>query len=155
MSGSLPSLEPFLHPTRIVTVASTSSKRAVLKQIAHSFANNSVVGNHAEWLQAIFDREEVTSTGIGGGVALPHAQHASVADFALAIGLAREGIAFDAKDNKPVHIFVMMAAPLGNRPYYLKVLASIAARMHRQQTRDAMLGADSPEAVIAAFINAL
>ena len=63
-------------------------------------------------LEALYQREAKGSTGIGGGVAIPHARSPEVGTLALAVGVSRAGIEFDAVDDKPVHlVFLLIAAP--------------------------------------------
>ena len=149
---SLPDLRPFLDPTRVLTITGAPSKREILVHVARTFIGHSSIGDHRGWLKAIYDREDVTSTGIGGGIAIPHAQHASVTDFTLAITRFPFGADFAAKDGQPVRSLVMMAAPPEQRPTYLKVLASIAARLNHPRICEAVLAASEPQAVIDAFI---
>ena len=152
MFRSFPDLRPFLDPARVLTITGTPSKREVLVHVARVFVGHSSIGDHRGWLKAIYDREDVTSTGIGGGIAIPHAQHASISEFALAIARFPFGTDFAAKDDQPVRILVMMAAPPEQRPTYLKVLASIAARLNHPRIREAVLAAAEPQAVIDAFV---
>jgi mannitol/fructose-specific phosphotransferase system IIA component (Ntr-type) len=153
VNSALPDLHAFLHPSRVVSLASDLTKAQAIHSLADSFRDLPTLTNHRDWIKALFDREDVTSTGIGGGVALPHAQHQSVSTFALAIGRAPNGIAFSAKDDRPVRLFIMMAAPLGDRPTYLKVLAGIAARLHRPPVVERILLAASPTDAIDAFLH--
>ena len=152
MFRSFPDLRPFLDPARVLTITGSPSKREILVHVARVFIGHPAIGDHRGWLKAIYDREDVTSTGIGGGIAIPHAQHASVTDFALAITRFPFGTDFAAKDGQPVRILVMMAAPPEQRPIYLKVLASIAARLNHPRILDAVLAAPEPQAVIDAFV---
>jgi mannitol/fructose-specific phosphotransferase system IIA component (Ntr-type) len=129
-----------------------ANKAQALLTLANHFQNLPTLTDHPAWVKALYDREEVTSTGIGGGVALPHAQHASISAFSLAIGRSAAGIPFAAKDNQPVRLFVMMAAPMTDRQTYLKVLAGIAARLHRPAVVERILLAETSDAAIVAFL---
>jgi len=149
---AFPDLRPFLDPARVLTLPGSLSKREILVTVARTFANNPAIGDHRGWLKALYDREDVTSTGIGGGIAIPHAQHPSIRGFALAIARCPYGVDFAAKDNQPVNILVMMAAPPDDRPTYLKVLAGIAARLNNQKLLEAVLAAPDAHAVIDAFV---
>jgi len=152
VNNALPDLRSFLHPSRVVTIPAQVNKAQVILTIADSFNNLPTLVNHSAWVKALYEREDVTSTGIGGGIALPHAQHASISAFSLALGRAPAGIAFAAKDDRPVRLFVMMAAPMADRPTYLKVLAGIAVRLRRPSVVERILAAESPAAAIEAFL---
>ncbi len=136
----------------MVTISESVNKAQAIHTIADSFNNLPTLLDHRAWVKALHEREDVTSTGIGGGVALPHAQHSSISDFSLALGRAPTGIAFAAKDGRPVRLFVMMAAPTTDRPTYLKVLAGIAVRLHAPTVIERILTAETPAAAIEAFL---
>ncbi|HEX3135888.1 MAG TPA: PTS sugar transporter subunit IIA [Planctomycetota bacterium] len=152
MFRAFPNLRPFLDPARVLNLTGALSKREILVAVARTFTGHPAIGDHRGWLKALYDREDVTSTGIGGGIAIPHAQHPSISEFALAIARCPYGIDFAAKDGQPVRILVMMAAPPEDRPTYLKVLASIAARLNNQTVMAAVLDAPDSQAVIDAFV---
>jgi mannitol/fructose-specific phosphotransferase system IIA component (Ntr-type) len=135
----------------VLTLSSALSKREVLVQVARTFTGHPAVADHRGWLKALYDREDVTSTGIGGGIAIPHAQHPATSEFVLAIARFPSGVDFAAKDGHPVRVLVMMAAPVVDRPTYLKVLAGIAARLNSAKVLEEMLAASDPAAVIDAF----
>ena len=152
MSAGLPDLAAFCAPSRVVDLARGTSKVEAITTVAASFRGHPAIGNYHEWVKALHDREAVITTGIGGGVALPHAQHPANQDFLLAIGRSQTGVDFGAKDGKPVQVMVMMAAPIADRPTYLKVLASVAGRLHRGALLPDVLAAATPEDVIAQLL---
>ncbi len=152
MLRSAPDLRSFLDPNRVLTLVGSPSKREILVQVARSFEGHPAIADHRGWLKALYDREDVTSTGIGGGIAIPHAHHPSNSAFVLAIARSPLGVDFSAKDGRPVRILVMMAAPPDDRPTYLKVLAGIATRLNAPAVMEAMLAASTPAAVIDAFV---
>lgn len=135
----------------MLSLAGSPSKREILVQVARSFDGHPAIGDHRGWLKALYDREDVTSTGIGGGIAIPHAQHPSISSFVLGIARSPLGCDFTAKDGLPVRILVMMAAPPDDRPTYLKVLAAIATRLSQPAVMAGMLAASTPAMVIETF----
>jgi mannitol/fructose-specific phosphotransferase system IIA component (Ntr-type) len=151
VNSAAPSLAPYFHPQRVHIFSTAVSKHDALTTLAQTFADPLIVGDHRAWVKAIFDREEVTSTGLGNGIAIPHAQHHSIPQFAFALGIS-SGIDFIAKDSKPVQLMVMMAAPIGDRPTYLKMLANVAARLYQPPRVAALLSATSKEAMVAEFL---
>jgi fructose PTS system EIIBC or EIIC component len=157
VTNALPPLDAFFHPQRVVIFPAGSDKNTTLTRLAHTFADTQTVGDHPAWVKALFEREDVTSTGLGNGIAIPHAQHSSIAQFAFGIGITgthdeSSGIAYQAKDNKPVRLMVMMAAPLGDRPTYLKMLASLAVRLHQPSRIAAMVNARDQHSIIDEFL---
>jgi len=78
-------------------------------------------------LKTLIKREEMGSTGVGKGIAIPHARTLLVKEFRLVIGLSKKGIQFDSFDGKPVHVFfLLIAPPLETSNSYLITLGKIA-----------------------------
>ncbi len=152
MASAFPDLAPYVHPSRVVFLPGMPSKRETLIALVDQLAALPGIGNRAAFMQAILDREDVTSTGIGGGVAVPHAQLSTITIFAIAIAVCPSGIEFAAKDDKPVRVVVMIAAPSRDRPAYLKILASVAARLNRSDLVARLLEAKDGQDVIARFL---
>jgi len=91
-------------------------------------------------LDALYDREAKGSTGIGGGVAIPHARHPEITDALLAVGIAPQGIEFDAVDEKPVYlVFLLTGAP--DKPgQTVEVLADIGILVQIPGITDKLVG---------------
>jgi len=77
-------------------------------------------------LQAILAREAMATTGIGGGVAVPHGKDASVKTLTAALGISEEGIEYDATDGEPVHLVFMVLAEANNPGPHVQCLGEIA-----------------------------
>jgi mannitol/fructose-specific phosphotransferase system IIA component (Ntr-type) len=152
VASAFPDLAPFVHPQRVLFLDGMPSKREALLRMVEVMAQVPDVGSTGAFMQAIFDREDVTSTGIGGGVAVPHAQLASITNFVIGIALCRMGIEFAAKDGRPVRVIVMIAAPSNDRPAYLKILASVAARLNRPALVTRMVEAGDSASLLGAFL---
>jgi mannitol/fructose-specific phosphotransferase system IIA component (Ntr-type) len=86
-------------------------------------------------LHAILEREKIISTGVGIEVAMPHAKISSVKDFCIAVGRSQRGIDFDAIDDKPVHIVVMIGSNDKQIGDFLKVLAMLVRRFKNKDFR--------------------
>lgn len=99
-------------------------------------------------LDALYDREAKGSTGIGSGVAIPHARHPEITDALLAVGIAPGGIEFDAVDEKPVYlVFLLMGAP--DKPgQTVEVLADIGILVQIPGITDKLVGAGTAADVL-------
>jgi PTS system fructose-specific IIC component len=104
-----------------------------------------------EILAALYERESLTSTGLGYGVAIPHAKTDAIGRSLVAFGKSAEGIDFEALDGNPVRIFFLVLAPHEATDEYLKILAAIASVLKSEKQRRALLEAKSPEEVLAAI----
>ena len=81
------------------------------------------------------EREELGSTGFGGGIAIPHCRLASLQEFVMGIGLSKRGINFEALDDRKVHLFCFMAGPEDQPNAYVKVLATISQALREESAR--------------------
>ena len=102
--------------------------------------------------QAILEREKIVSTGIGIGVAVPHAKQEGYTDFFIAIAIQkRQGIEWNAIDGAPVHLVFMIGGPDNRQTEYLKILSRLTIAIKDEERRKKLLAATSPAQVIALF----
>jgi mannitol/fructose-specific phosphotransferase system IIA component len=113
--ASPPELE-FLRGAVAVRMFSRSSKAEVLQGLIEAIASAGRISQPtvAETVAALIKREELGSTGIGRGVALPHADHPAIAEHTWAIGLVPQGIDFDSLDGRPVNRVYLLLSPKGD-----------------------------------------
>jgi len=102
--------------------------------------------------QAILEREKIVSTGIGIGVAIPHAKLAGYDDFFIAIGIQKaEGMEWNALDGLPVRIVIMIGGPEDRQAEYLNILSMITSAIKGEERRKILLKANTKEEVLAVF----
>ena len=95
-------------------------------------------------LDALRRREALGSTGLGKGIAVPHARSTMVSERALLVARSSKGIEFDAVDGQPVHLcFLIVAPPLERDPIYLKLVAEIVRATRLARTRQKLI--DAPD----------
>ncbi|MBI5272491.1 MAG: PTS sugar transporter subunit IIA [Chlamydiia bacterium] len=106
----------------------------------------------AVFRQAIFHREKLVSTGIGMGVAVPHAKLKNFPDFFIAIGIQRKkGLDWNALDTAPVRIVFMIGGPEDKQSEYLQILSQLTSAIKNMDLRKALLKAASKEQVLGLF----
>ncbi len=137
-----------LSADRIVTLKD-NTKDGAIKTLVRTLAKCPEVTKEKELAKAIHDRERILSTGIGQGIAIPHAKIASVTKFVAAIGISKVGIPFDSLDDKPAHLIVMIAGPEGQSEEYLRILSRFTAVLKNEQTRSRVIEAKKSEQVMA------
>jgi len=93
------------------------------------------------------EREQLGSTGIGGGIAIPHGKLASVKSIRIGFGLSKKGVQYDSLDNKPVHLFFLLLTPENSAGEHLKVLAQISKLLKMDQFKKKLLAADCTDAI--------
>lgn len=112
-----------LSPDRLVFINHTS-KHDALVQLSEVLATAPQIKNAAELTAEILKREELMSTGIGRGIAIPHVRLSSVTDLVMAVGVCKKPIEdFQAIDDQPVSLLFMIAAAYNQHSYYLKTIS--------------------------------
>lgn len=102
----------------------------------------------------VFDREEQMSTGVGMGLALPHARSGAVSDTISAFATTAEGVEFGAMDGQPVRLVFLLVGPENERSRHIRLLGRISRLMNREAFRKSLLAATAPEEVLALFRDA-
>lgn len=128
-----------------IKILQTRDKNEALKEICRILSTSDSIKDSEELENAVFERERIMSTSIGLGIAIPHVRLKSVTDMAMAVGVIKEGIDYDAFDDLPVNIIIMIAAPEGSHREYLSVLARLALLLKNSSLRNGILNAKSPE----------
>ncbi len=94
-------------------------------------------------LEVLLEREKLGSTGIGYGVAIPHARIKGVERVIVSMGMSKQGVDFQSMDNKPVHIFFLIIAPEQSSAVHLKVLSGISRLLKDAAFRNKLMKAES------------
>jgi PTS system nitrogen regulatory IIA component len=146
-------MEALISPDRIMFL-NYSTKRDALTALADNLANAPQVKNRQELISEILKREELMSTTIGRGIAIPHVRLASVTGLVISVGLSRTGIIdFEPIDDEPVRIIFMIAAAYNQHAYYLQTLAFFSARLKKRELQSALLAAETPQDVYTLLID--
>jgi mannitol/fructose-specific phosphotransferase system IIA component (Ntr-type) len=137
---------------QIADIASTS-KDIAIAGVWKTVSGNPAVAEPERFLDAIMARELIMSTGIGSGIAIPHAKTSAVTDFVIAVGRIREGMDFESLDGLPVQIIILMGAPERKRTDFLSLIARIGSVFNTPGFKEDFLDADSPEAMKALLVS--
>ena len=128
-----------------------SDKGGALRQMVRGIVKVFPTLNEADLFSVIMDRERLSSTGIGSGIAIPHAKLADCHHHVAVFGRSKEGIAFDSIDDKPVHLIFLIVGPVGANEAHLKALARISKFLHDTTFRDKLLTMETAELVYEAI----
>ena len=135
-----------LKPEHVLKLAGTTKAEA-LDELTTTLANPKDGIYRDQLSAAIWKREEMMSTGIGHGLAIPHVRMKGVKVAAMAVGISRSGIAdYQSLDGKPVHIIVLIIAPEGQHETYIRLLAQAADVFRHEDLRRATIEAEDPAA---------
>lgn len=99
----------------------------------------------------IIEREKLASTGIGSGIAIPHALSSTVAQSILAFGRKSKGARFDSVDKLPVTLFFLLVGPEGSHSEHLRILSRLSRYLHDRNFCKILREADTPQEVLEAF----
>ncbi|MDR0730787.1 MAG: PTS sugar transporter subunit IIA [Treponema sp.] len=133
-----------LSPDRIVFL-NFSSKRDMLAALCDNLAAAPQIKNSEELFTEIMKRDELMSTAIGRGIAIPHVRLSSVTDLVAAVGVSGTDIAdFQTLDDEPVRLVIMIAAAYSQHAYYLQTLSFFSSRLKNSQLRRAIMDAREP-----------
>jgi nitrogen PTS system EIIA component len=132
-----------LSPDRIVFI-SQSTKHDALVELANNLATAPQVKYAEELVTEILKREELMSTAIGRGIAIPHVRLSSVTDLVMSVGICKNDIIdFQTIDDTPVRLLIMIAAAYNQHSYYLQTLSFFSSKLKNRELRDALLASTS------------
>jgi nitrogen PTS system EIIA component len=114
-----------LHKEAILVDLKANDKKGVLEELSQPISQIAGI-NQQELVRVLMDREQLGSTGIGGGIGIPHGKLKNLEKLILGFGLSRKGIDFDSMDKRPSHIFFLLITPENSTGLHLKVLARIS-----------------------------
>ncbi|MDR2193682.1 MAG: PTS sugar transporter subunit IIA [Treponema sp.] len=121
------------------------AKRDVLVAMAENLAACPQVKNRQELIMEILKRDELMSTAIGRGIAIPHVRLSSVTDLVISVGISKTDIIdFQTLDDEPVRLVIMIAAAYNQHAYYLQTLSFYSSRLKDPQLRRSLLEAPDP-----------
>ena len=102
------------------------TKEDIIKELVDALPQGEIVGNREQVLQAVLEREQIMSTGIGDGIAIPHGKSDAVASLAAALGTQKRGVDFEALDGEPAYVFFLLVSPANVSGPHIKALARIS-----------------------------
>src|SRR5512139_2773010 len=148
-------LGPHLRPELFISELKSRTKDAVLGELVERLAATGTTRAPEAVLAALRQRESLGSTGIGKGIAVPHARSTVVSGRAVVVARSRRGVDFGSVDGTPAHLcFLIVAPPLERDTIYLQLLAQIVRGVRLSRTRQRLLEAPDFETVRAILVKA-
>ena len=136
-------VESIISPDRILYL-NYAAKQDALTALAENLATSPQVKNRQELTEKIIQREELMSTAIGRGIAIPHVRLSSITDLVVSVGISKTDIIdFQTLDDEPVRLLFMIAAAYNQHAYYLQTLSFFSARLKNKELRASLLAAQS------------
>lgn len=126
----------------IVFDMKSRSKDEAIRELAAKLENTGYVTDIDTYLAAVMKREELSNTGLGMGVAIPHGKSGAVAKACVAFGRSREGIDYQSDDGEPVYLLFLIAAPEA-ADEHLRILANISRKLIHERVRNELRQAET------------
>jgi PTS system nitrogen regulatory IIA component len=123
-------------------------KKGILEELATPVAETVGV-DCDELVRVLMEREHLGSTGIGGGIGIPHGKLKPLENLVLGFGKSRAGVNFESMDGKPTHIFFLLLTPENSTGLHLKVLARISRILKNDPFKEKLMAASSAEEIYA------
>jgi PTS system nitrogen regulatory IIA component len=137
-----------LHKEAILADLKARNKKGILEELVDPVAE--IANVHPEDLvKVLLERERLGSTGIGGGIGIPHGKMKNLESLVLGFGLSRKGVDFESLDGKPAHIFFLLMTPENSTGLHLKLLARISRILKNEPFKDRLLGASDRDEILS------
>ena len=141
-------LTEYLDPGLVVFDVGPGEISEVLAQLVEPLVADGTLSSRERVLEALLAREQVLSTGIGSGIAVPHAISEVIGSPHLIIGLSPNGVDFRAMDDEPVHLFFVLLSPPDRAGHHIRLLARIARLARHPEFLDGLRDCRTGEEVL-------
>ncbi|MEG6574221.1 fructose-specific PTS transporter subunit EIIC [Caldibacillus debilis] len=137
-----------LTEATVTMTVSGSGKTEAIGELAKLLDGAGKLADVQRFMEAVLRREDQGTTGIGDGIAIPHAKSSAVKEAAIAFGKSEKGVDFASLDGKPVHLIFMIAAPEGADNQHLEALSRLSELLMKKEVREGLMKASSPDEVL-------
>ncbi len=138
----------------LISYLEAKDRDEALKILVETLSKNGMLQDKKVYYRALLEREKIVSTGIGMGVAIPHAKLKECNNFFIAIGIQREtGLDWDALDKAPVKLIFMIGGPDNRQTEYLQILSRLTSVIKHEETRKKMLKTNNLSEILHLFEN--
>ncbi|MBN2090537.1 PTS sugar transporter subunit IIA [candidate division KSB1 bacterium] len=138
-------VEEILSINDIRVPLTKTTKEAILEEMVDILYENKKIQDKEKLLAALFEREKLMSTGVGDGVAIPHAKAEGIQKIIAAFGITAQDVDFNSLDNKPVRLLFLLVGPVEQPKMHLTALSRISRLLHEAQFRQKLLQCQNSE----------
>lgn len=136
-----------LRKEAILVNLKSDDKKGVLEELVTPVASIAGV-KQEDIVRVLMEREQIGSTGIGGGIGIPHGKLKELESLVLGFGLSRKGVDFESIDEQPTHIFFLLVTPESSTGLYLKMLAQISRILRDDSFKKRLLNATNSDEIL-------
>ena len=130
----------------IITDMKSKVKNEVIEELVVSISKITGI-NSAELIKVLLERERLGSTGIGGGIGIPHGKLKNLKSLIMGFGLSRKGVDFESIDSRPTHLFFILLTPENSTGLHLKLLARISRLLKNESFKSKLMKATDSDQV--------
>jgi len=138
----------YINKNAIFLDIEVHDKNEAISEIVESMAKAHLIQNAEEFKKEVYERERLGSTGIGKGIAIPHARTRAVNRLVIAFARLKEGVDFGAEDDDPVRLIFLLGTPVDTVGDYLKILAKLSRLLKEDLLRKRLLKAKTGKEVL-------
>ena len=135
-----------LKKEAIIADLKAKDKKGVLEELVTPAAAIANI-NRDDLTRVLLDRERLGSTGIGGGIGIPHGKLKGLDSLILGFGLSKKGISFESIDGRPTYIFFLLITPENSTGLHLKVLARISRILKNDLFKEKLMGSSDVDEI--------
>ncbi len=146
-------LSDYVKKENIISELQGAEKNSIITEMGNLLARSGAVTDKDAFIQAIIVREEIESTAVGEGIAIPHTRGQFCKQLSVSIGRSKNGVDFGALDSKLVYLIFMIAAPEEANKQYLQVIAKIARFLRHPDNKQAMMDADDAARIFDVIVD--
>ncbi|MEZ4527573.1 MAG: PTS sugar transporter subunit IIA [Desulfobacterales bacterium] len=136
-----------LHKEAVVADLRSRDKKGVIEEMVIPAARIAGVKSQ-ELVRVLMERERLGSTGIGGGIGIPHGKLKGIDSLILGFGLSRKGVDFESIDGRPTHIFFLLLTPENAIDLHLRMLARISGILKNEVFRKRLMNASAADEIL-------
>ncbi|PKN73589.1 MAG: PTS system IIA component fructose subfamily (modular protein) [Candidatus Cloacimonetes bacterium HGW-Cloacimonetes-3] len=136
-------MSKLFKPDLVKIVDKFDTKGECLDFMAAMLSTSGCLSFPDRFLAAVKGREEIMSTGIGRGIAIPHARDLTVNSLRIAVCMVKQEMEFNSVDSLPVRVVFMIAVPQSSNQDYMKILRSLSEYLRREENRENLFNAGS------------
>jgi len=129
-----------LNKNAIIDDLKGKDKKGILEELVSPLVDTTGIVQET-LVKVLIERERLGSTGIGGGVGIPHGKLDGLTSIVLGVGVSRSGVDFESMDGKPTHIFFLLLTPENSTGLHLKLLARISRLLKKDPFKEKLLQA--------------
>jgi len=144
-------LMDFLIPDAIEPNMKSTTKADAIKELVGLLKQAGAIANEDSVAKVVLEREELGTTGIGEGIAVPHGKSDAVDKLVAAFGRSEKGINFESIDNQPVHLLFLLVAPIDSAGPHLMALARISRLLKNKDFREELINAEGKSEILKMY----